>query len=65
MPFREWTDRSWLTVAGVQGGLDGDVRTQRSTLFGPNTIDIEAKSTTSLLVDEVNAACLDLNLIHD
>ncbi|KAF8919770.1 hypothetical protein CPB85DRAFT_1373089 [Mucidula mucida] len=51
--IREWTDRSWLTVAGVQGGLDGDVRTQRSTLFGPNTIDIEAKSTTSLLADEI------------
>jgi cation-transporting ATPase 13A2 len=38
----------------VQGGVDEYVRRQRLILFGNNEIDIEGKSTVSLLVDEVH-----------
>ncbi|KZT04578.1 Ca-transporting ATPase [Laetiporus sulphureus 93-53] len=51
--IRDWRDSSWSGVASVQHGLDEDVQRQRRTLFGQNFIDIEGKSTTSLLIDEV------------
>ncbi|TBU30250.1 P-type ATPase [Dichomitus squalens] len=51
--IREWRDASWMNIAAVQNGLSKDVQVQRSTLFGPNLIDIEGKSTVSLLIDEV------------
>ncbi|KIY66889.1 P-type ATPase [Cylindrobasidium torrendii FP15055 ss-10] len=50
---REWTDPSRGSVGQVRSGLDVALRKQRLTLFGPNAIDIEGKSTVSLLVDEV------------
>ncbi|KAG7446211.1 uncharacterized protein BT62DRAFT_931667 [Guyanagaster necrorhizus] len=50
---RDWRDSSWVGVASVQNGLTDDVRKQRVTLFGPNAIDIEGKSTVALLVEEV------------
>lgn len=37
----------------MQNGLEEPIRQQRLTLFGKNEIDIEGKSTLSLLVDEV------------
>lgn len=37
----------------VQNGIDTSVQKQRYELFGANVIDIEAKSSLSLLVDEV------------
>lgn len=40
-------------MKSVHHGLDGAVRTQRRTLFGPNVMDVEGKSTVSLLIDEV------------
>ncbi|KAL6307860.1 P-type ATPase [Sparassis latifolia] len=49
----DWRDSSWTTISSVQNGLEKAVQTQRTTLFGLNVIDIEAKSTGSLLVDEV------------
>lgn len=52
--FREWTDQTWLTTKGVQSGLQSAVRRQRYSLFGANAIDIDGKSTASLLVDEVH-----------
>ncbi|KAI0633895.1 Ca-transporting ATPase [Trametes polyzona] len=51
--IREWRDTSWTGVGSVQNGLQKDVHAQRMTLFGPNMIDIEGKSTLSLLIDEV------------
>ena len=38
----------------MKNGLEGPLRQQRLTLFGPNVIDIEGKSIISLLVDEVS-----------
>lgn len=37
----------------MQHGLDTTAQKQRLTLFGHNVIDIEGKSTISLLVEEV------------
>ncbi|RDX48098.1 P-type ATPase [Lentinus brumalis] len=51
--IRDWRDSSWTDVFGVQSGLQKPVLEQRATLFGRNLIDIEGKSTASLLIDEV------------
>ncbi|TFK54011.1 hypothetical protein OE88DRAFT_1624988 [Heliocybe sulcata] len=51
--LKDWRDPSWTGVLNVHAGLQQEVRQQRSTLFGPNVIDIEGKSTLSLLIDEV------------
>ncbi|KAK0504701.1 hypothetical protein EDD18DRAFT_1126008 [Armillaria luteobubalina] len=50
---RDWRDSSLDGIASIQNGLQDDVRKQRGTLFGPNAIDIEGKSTIALLVEEV------------
>lgn len=50
---REWRDSSWTGIQSVKDGLDKSTQEQRLTLFGLNVIDIEGKSTASLLVDEV------------
>ncbi|KAJ7287425.1 Ca-transporting ATPase [Mycena rebaudengoi] len=50
--IRDWRDPSWSGVQFVQTGLDSSVRRQRLTLFGQNEVNIEGKSTLSLLVDE-------------
>ncbi|KAF8633276.1 hypothetical protein AX17_004451 [Amanita inopinata Kibby_2008] len=49
----DWRDSSWFTISSVSTGLQETSRQQRSRLFGSNVIDIEGKSTLSLLVDEV------------
>ncbi|KAH0589002.1 hypothetical protein H2248_004780 [Termitomyces sp. 'cryptogamus'] len=49
---RDWRDLS-VTLASVQTGIEKSVRKQRLLLFGRNEIEIEGKSTISLLVDEV------------
>ncbi|EIW62465.1 Ca-transporting ATPase [Trametes versicolor FP-101664 SS1] len=51
--IRDWRDTSWAGVSSVQNGLRKDIQEQRMTLFGPNLVDIEGKSTLSLLIDEV------------
>ena len=48
----DWRDLSWTSIPSVLPGIDDAVQTQRQTLFGKNEIDIEAKSTGALLVDE-------------
>jgi cation-transporting ATPase 13A2 len=48
-----WRDSSWNSLATIQNGLIPSVRSQRSTLFGPNSLDIQGKSAVSLLIDEV------------
>lgn len=50
-----WRDSSWNGLGAIQNGLTPSVRTQRSMLFGQNTLDIQGKSTVSLLIDEVCA----------
>lgn len=50
---RNWRDPTWTGISTVQSGLEESTRRQRLALFGKNEIDIEAKSTISLLVDEV------------
>jgi len=49
-----WRDSSWNDLAAIQHGLNPSTRTQRSVLFGPNSLDIQGKSIISLLVDEVS-----------
>ncbi|KAI6046068.1 hypothetical protein EDC04DRAFT_2864955 [Pisolithus marmoratus] len=51
--LRDWRDPSWTDIRSVQHGLPQPIRKQRLTLFGTNLVDIEGKSTLSLLVDEV------------
>ncbi|KAJ6587027.1 hypothetical protein DFH09DRAFT_1142340 [Mycena vulgaris] len=51
--IRDWRDPSWTGVQFVQNGIQPPVRQQRLNLFGKNEVDIEGKSTISLLVDEV------------
>ncbi|KAJ7594428.1 P-type ATPase [Mycena floridula] len=50
---RDWRDQAWTGATSVQDGLNDFMHHQRLTLFGPNAIDIQGKSTISLLVDEV------------
>lgn len=52
--IRDWRDKSWTNVVEVSNGLDDRLRQQRLILFGPNIIEIVAKSTISLLIDEVS-----------
>ncbi|TCD71647.1 hypothetical protein EIP91_007394 [Steccherinum ochraceum] len=51
--IRDWRDSSWTGVRSVQEGLSPSLKAQRLALFGDNIIDIEGKSTISLLIDEV------------
>jgi len=52
--YSEWKDPQWTSLSTLRRGLTtgGDV-TLRTTLFGPNAIEIEAKSIGQLLMDEV------------
>ncbi|KAI0268689.1 P-type ATPase [Gloeopeniophorella convolvens] len=52
-PLKDWRDHKWTGIESVKNGLEESARHQRLTLFGLNVIDIEGKSTISLLVDEV------------
>lgn len=49
---RDWRDPSW-SPDSVRHGLDLSILKQRLTLFGKNELEIQAKSTPSLLVEEV------------
>ncbi|KAG5648535.1 hypothetical protein DXG03_003146 [Asterophora parasitica] len=51
--IRDWRDPGVSALTSVQSGMDESVRKQRLLLFGNNEIEIEGKSTISLLVDEV------------
>lgn len=52
---RDWRDPLWSSKQAVQTGLDHRTTRQRLTLFGLNVIDIEGKSTLTLLIEEVRA----------
>ncbi|KAF6760303.1 P-type ATPase [Ephemerocybe angulata] len=50
---RDWRDPAATTVASISQGLTSDTHQQRQLLFGKNEIEIEAKPTWTLLVEEV------------
>lgn len=50
-----WKDPNWKDVRSIRAGLDGDEKTYRGLVFGKNVIDIEQKSVSQLLVDEVSS----------
>ncbi|KAI9461293.1 P-type ATPase [Lactarius psammicola] len=50
---KDWRDHGWTGIGSVKNGLEGPVRHQRLTLFGPNVVEVEGKSIISLLLDEV------------
>lgn len=50
---KDWRDPLWTSVSAVNQGVSWDGEKDRSTIFGPNVIEIEAKSTWTLLIDEV------------
>ena len=51
--YREWRDTNCTDTASAQRPLSEETKDQRKLIFGRNEIDIEGKSTISLLVDEV------------
>lgn len=60
---RDWRDSSWTSIASVQNGLEEAVRQQRLKLFSKNEIDIKAKSTLTLLIDEVLSLSIIIKII--
>ncbi|KAK8247670.1 P-type ATPase-like protein [Phyllosticta capitalensis] len=48
-----WKDPAWTDVRTIRTGLDTEEKESREQVFGKNLIDIEEKSTSQLLVDEV------------
>ncbi|GAW05440.1 Ca-transporting ATPase [Lentinula edodes] len=51
--MRNWRDSSWASSSILQSGLQENIRRQRARLFDRNEINIEVKSTTALLINEV------------
>lgn len=50
---KDWRDPLWTSTTSLASGISWDSDKDRTTLFGPNVIDIASKSTFALLVDEV------------
>jgi cation-transporting P-type ATPase 13A2 len=48
-----WKDAAWTNTKLMRLGLDADERDNRELVFGQNIIDVQQKSTSQLLVDEV------------
>ncbi|KAG8413269.1 hypothetical protein J3458_012852 [Metarhizium acridum] len=48
-----WKDPEWTDARLVRSGLDSDDKTIREAIFGNNLIDIEQKTISQLLVEEV------------
>ncbi|KAF3908733.1 hypothetical protein AA313_de0203996 [Arthrobotrys entomopaga] len=48
-----WKDPEWDSILSARQGVDNDQQDQRASVFGPNVIDIEEKSTMNLFLDEV------------
>jgi cation-transporting ATPase 13A2 len=51
-----WKDPAWTDVRAMRTGIDGDEKENRELVFGRNMIDIQEKSVTQLLFDEVRTA---------
>jgi cation-transporting ATPase 13A2 len=48
-----WKDPSWISTKNLKKGITRDIHNERETIFGPNIIDVQEKSTLQLLTDEV------------
>lgn len=53
-----WRDPSWTDVKSIRAGLDSDERHRREQVFNKNQIDIQEKTISQLLIDEVSASLL-------
>ena len=51
--IKDWRDPLWTSLAAITDGISWDAEKDRTTIFGKNAIEIQAKSTWQLLVDEV------------
>ncbi|KAK0551268.1 hypothetical protein OC846_001097 [Tilletia horrida] len=51
--MKDWRDPKWTSVSEVASGVSTQDEHDRSILFGANAVDIAARSTWDLLVDEV------------
>ena len=62
---REWRDPTATTVQPVQSGINDTAHRQRQSLFGKNEIEIDAKPTWTLLVEEVClSSCPIVAVVH-
>ncbi len=50
---KDWRDPLWTSLGAINNGISFDAEKDRTTIFGKNLIEIQAKSTWQLLVDEV------------
>ncbi|KAK0626684.1 hypothetical protein B0T14DRAFT_421988 [Immersiella caudata] len=48
-----WKDPLWSDARSIRAGIDSEEKSHRDLVFGKNLIDIEQKSVSRLLVDEV------------
>lgn len=53
-----WKDPAWTHARPLRSGIDAEEKEHRESVFGSNLIDIEQKSMTQLLVDEVCHHCV-------
>ncbi|SOV01783.1 related to YPK9 - vacuolar protein with a possible role in sequestering heavy metals [Ustilago sp. UG-2017a] len=51
--IKDWRDPLWTSLPAINNGITFDAEKDRTTIFGKNAIEIKAKSTWQLLVDEV------------
>ncbi|KAE8215245.1 hypothetical protein CF327_g1466 [Tilletia walkeri] len=51
--MKDWRDSNWTSVMAVASGVTEAGEEDRSIMFGANAVDIAARSTWDLLVDEV------------
>lgn len=51
--IKDWRDPEWTSQAAISNGISWDQEKDRTAIFGKNLIDIEGKSISQLLVDEV------------
>lgn len=49
-----WKDPLWKNTKLMRAGLDAEERDNRELVFGQNLIDVQQKSVSQLLVDEVS-----------
>ncbi|OKL61963.1 hypothetical protein UA08_02661 [Talaromyces atroroseus] len=53
-----WKDSAWTSTKRMRLGLDAEERDNRELVFGQNIIDVQQKSTSQLLVDEIASLIL-------
>ncbi|KAG0052662.1 hypothetical protein BGZ83_002319 [Gryganskiella cystojenkinii] len=53
MQNSSWKDREWSTLAKCELGLGRETHQERSMVFGQNVIDVQEKTVSQLLVQEV------------